>query len=52
MVVTFAEKMNVSIVNSELYTGLLSAEEEGKVAQAQEVNRNLLKIPRRYGFVV
>lgn len=43
----FSEKLNVQIVNSELYTGLLSSEQEQSVKEAQQVNRNLLKIPRR-----
>ena len=43
----FTERLNVSIVSPTRDTGLLSAEEEQRVKDAQQKHRKLLKIPRR-----
>ena len=42
-----SEKLNVSIVDAEKHTGLLSAAEEKLVKDAQEENKVFLSIPRR-----
>ncbi len=46
----FSEKLNIAIVNPERHTGLLSANEEAAVKNAQNENKALLTIPRRYTF--
>ena len=42
------EKLNVSVVTVEKHAGLLTAAEEKAVKDAQEENKMLLSIPRRY----
>ena len=47
MLHVFSEKLNVKVIDPTQHTGLPSAEETAAIEKAQELNRDLLKIPRR-----
>ncbi|XP_072036125.1 large subunit GTPase 1 homolog [Amphiura filiformis] len=42
-----AEKLNIKVIDPQQHTGLPSAEDVRAIEEAQELNKDLLKIPRR-----
>ena len=44
---SFAEKLNISVVTPGQSDGALSGEEAKAIKEAQDENRELLRIPRR-----